>query len=193
MPRACGAPVAGGWHSIVREVVQAGPATSRARRRSRAPGERLDRFAGDDDGGRHRDAGQPLPGAEIAAQLDNVDVEGILAGMHRYATAPDGDGPAAQILASGISVPPALQAQQLRTATGGARRRFLLLLIGLLIAVLVGILVVQWVIRLGVLVVAVAIAPIAVALHGTPQTEPTAKLWWRSAARHSLQCAGRER
>ena len=57
---------------------------------------------------------------------------------------------------------------------------FLLLLIGLLIAVLVGMLLVQWIVRLGVLIVAVGIAPIALALHGTPQTEGAAKLWWRT-------------
>ncbi|GAA3387942.1 conjugal transfer protein TrbL family protein [Cryptosporangium minutisporangium] len=56
----------------------------------------------------------------------------------------------------------------------------LLLVIGLLIAILVGVLVVQWIVRLGVLVVAVGIAPIALALHGTPQTEGAAKLWWRT-------------
>lgn len=32
----------------------------------------------------------------------------------------------------------------------------------------------------GLLVVAVGIAPIALALHGTPQTEGAAKLWWRT-------------
>src|SRR6266545_2546281 len=64
--------------------------------------------------------------------------------------------------------------------TGVNAVSFLLLLIGLLIAVLVGTLVVQWIIRLGVLVVAVGIAPIALALHGTPQTEGAAKLWWRT-------------
>ena len=78
--------------------------------------------------------------------------------------------------------------QQLRSTTGTALANqtgaspagFLLLLIGLLIAVLVAMLVVQWIIRLGVLVVAVGIAPIALALHGTPQTEGAAKLWWRT-------------
>ncbi len=64
--------------------------------------------------------------------------------------------------------------------TGVSAVSFLLLLIGLLIAVLVGILVVQWIIRLGVLIVAVGISPIALALHGTPQTEGAAKLWWRT-------------
>ncbi len=78
--------------------------------------------------------------------------------------------------------------QQLRATTtaalnnqnGASPASFLLLLIGLLIAVLVAVLVVQWIIRLGVLVVAVGIAPIALALHGTPQTEGAAKLWWRT-------------
>jgi hypothetical protein len=57
---------------------------------------------------------------------------------------------------------------------------FLLLLVGVFIAVLAGILLVQWIVRLGVLVVAVGIAPVALALHGTPQTEGAAKLWWRT-------------
>jgi hypothetical protein len=57
---------------------------------------------------------------------------------------------------------------------------FLLLLVGLIIAVLVAVLIVQWIIRLGVLVVAVGVAPIALALHGTPHTEGAAKLWWRT-------------
>jgi hypothetical protein len=64
--------------------------------------------------------------------------------------------------------------------TGANAVSFLLLLIALLIAVLVGILVVQFIIRLGVLVVAVGVSPIALALHGTPQTEGAAKLWWRT-------------
>lgn len=78
--------------------------------------------------------------------------------------------------------------QQLRATTvsaldgqvGANPISFLLLLIGLLIAVLTGTLLVQWIIRLGVLVVAVGISPIAMALHGTPQTEGAAKLWWRT-------------
>lgn len=56
----------------------------------------------------------------------------------------------------------------------------LLLLIGLVIAVLAGILIVQWITRIGVLIVVVGISPIALALHGTPQTEGAAKLWWRA-------------
>jgi hypothetical protein len=64
--------------------------------------------------------------------------------------------------------------------TGSDPGGFLLILIGLVIAVLVAGLLVQWIVRLGVLIVAVGLAPIALALHGTPQTEPAAKLWWRT-------------
>ncbi|WP_246051114.1 pyruvate dehydrogenase (acetyl-transferring), homodimeric type [Nocardioides guangzhouensis] len=46
------------------------------------------------------------------AQPADVDIEGILAGMHRYSPAQAGDGPNAQILASGIAVPWALEAQE---------------------------------------------------------------------------------
>ena len=47
------------------------------------------------------------------AEPEGVDVEGILKGMYLLAPAGDGDGPRAQILASGVSVPWALKAQQL--------------------------------------------------------------------------------
>lgn len=57
---------------------------------------------------------------------------------------------------------------------------FLLLMIGLIIAVMVALLLMQWIIRTGILIVAVGVAPIALALHGTPHTEPAAKLWWRT-------------
>jgi uncharacterized membrane protein HdeD (DUF308 family) len=78
--------------------------------------------------------------------------------------------------------------QHLRTTTAAALTNqtgtspvgFLLLLIGLLIATLVAVLVVQWIVRIGLLIVAVGIAPLALALHGTPQTEGAAKLWWRT-------------
>ena len=61
---------------------------------------------------------EPIP---QPPQPDDVDVEGILAGMHRYSAAPDGDGPAAQILASGIAVPWALEAQRLLHRDWGVR------------------------------------------------------------------------
>ena len=45
------------------------------------------------------------------AEPENVDVEGILRGIHRYSRGTDGDGPKAQILASGPAMNWALEAQ----------------------------------------------------------------------------------
>lgn len=56
----------------------------------------------------------------------------------------------------------------------------LTLVIALLIAVLTGMLLVTWLVRLGVLIVLVGIAPVALACHATPYTEGAARLWWRS-------------
>ncbi len=47
------------------------------------------------------------------AEPEGVDVEGILRGIYRYSPAPDGDGPKAQLLASGVAMQWALHAQQL--------------------------------------------------------------------------------
>jgi pyruvate dehydrogenase E1 component len=47
------------------------------------------------------------------AEPDGVDVEGILAGMHLYSPAQGQGGPGAQLLASGVAVPWALEAQRL--------------------------------------------------------------------------------
>ncbi len=47
------------------------------------------------------------------AEPDDVDVDGIVAGMHLYSPAATDRGPGAQILASGIAVSWALEAQQL--------------------------------------------------------------------------------
>src|SRR5688572_30359841 len=55
------------------------------------------------------------------AQPGDVDVEGILAGMHLYAPAEDGDGPKVQLLASGIAVQWALEAQALLQRDWGVR------------------------------------------------------------------------
>jgi pyruvate dehydrogenase E1 component len=51
---------------------------------------------------------------------DGVDVDGILRGIHRIADA-DGEGPQAQILASGVGVPWALEARELLAADWGVR------------------------------------------------------------------------
>jgi pyruvate dehydrogenase E1 component len=47
------------------------------------------------------------------AEPEDLDVQGLLAGMYRYAEGPSLDGPKAQILASGVGVPWALRAQEL--------------------------------------------------------------------------------
>ncbi|MGH3623141.1 MAG: pyruvate dehydrogenase (acetyl-transferring), homodimeric type, partial [Sciscionella sp.] len=44
---------------------------------------------------------------------EDLDVDGLLRGLYRYAQAPAGDGPAAQILVSGVTMPDALRAQRL--------------------------------------------------------------------------------
>jgi pyruvate dehydrogenase E1 component len=46
------------------------------------------------------------------AEPDDVDVDGIVRGIHRISSS-EGDGPRAQLLASGVGVPWALEAQQL--------------------------------------------------------------------------------
>jgi len=46
------------------------------------------------------------------AEPEGLDVQGLLAGMYRYAPG-QGDGPKAQVLASGVAVPWALRAQEL--------------------------------------------------------------------------------
>ncbi|MBT8227134.1 MAG: hypothetical protein HKP61_23275 [Dactylosporangium sp.] len=77
------------------------------------------------------------------------------------------------------------------TVIGGAGRNaggngILLIVIGLLLAVLTGMLICAWYIRLGVLIALVAIAPAALACHGLPHTEAVAALWWRAM----LGCLG---
>jgi hypothetical protein len=67
-----------------------------------------------------------------------------------------------------------------RNALSDQTSALLLVIIGLIIAVLTGMLLVVWIIRIGVLVVLVGIAPIALACHATPFTDGAAKLWWRS-------------
>jgi len=47
------------------------------------------------------------------AEPEGVDVEGILRGLHLLAPAAEADGPRAQVLASGVAVPWALEAQRL--------------------------------------------------------------------------------
>ncbi|OXM73565.1 MULTISPECIES: pyruvate dehydrogenase (acetyl-transferring), homodimeric type [Amycolatopsis] len=55
------------------------------------------------------------------AEPANLDVEGLLKGLYRYAEAPSGDGPEAQILVSGVTMPDALKAQQMLAEEWGVR------------------------------------------------------------------------
>jgi hypothetical protein len=57
---------------------------------------------------------------------------------------------------------------------------FLLAVVGLILAGLTAMLLVTWLVRLGVLIVLVGIAPLALACHATPYTDGVARLWWRS-------------
>src|SRR5437016_1722824 len=47
------------------------------------------------------------------AEPENLDVDGLLRGLYRYSDAPSGDGPEAQILVSGVTMPDALKAQRM--------------------------------------------------------------------------------
>jgi len=52
---------------------------------------------------------------------EDVDVEGIIKGIYRYAAAPEGPGPEVQLLASGVALPWALEAQELLLKDWGVR------------------------------------------------------------------------
>jgi flagellar biosynthesis protein FliQ len=56
----------------------------------------------------------------------------------------------------------------------------LMLIIAALIVFLLASLLFGWIVRIGVLLVLVVSAPLALACHGLPQIDSVAKLWWRS-------------
>jgi hypothetical protein len=56
----------------------------------------------------------------------------------------------------------------------------LMAIIGLMIVVLMFMLVGSWLGRIGVLIILVGIAPVALACYGTPWTQGAADLWWRT-------------
>ena len=66
------------------------------------------------------------------------------------------------------------------SASGTSLTGFLLPLIILLLVVLTVGLLMTWLVRIGLLGLLTAIAPLALACHALPYTEPAAKLWWRS-------------
>ncbi|WP_020671393.1 pyruvate dehydrogenase (acetyl-transferring), homodimeric type [Amycolatopsis nigrescens] len=55
------------------------------------------------------------------AEPENLDVEGLLKGLYRYSDAPDGEGPKAQILVSGVTMPDALKAQRMLAEEWGVQ------------------------------------------------------------------------
>ena len=84
----------------------------------------IDRMYAEDNGGRDRDVvyyltvyNEPIV---QPVEPEGVDVEGILKGIYLLRPA-EGDGPRAQILASGVAVPWALEAQQLLAEDWGVR------------------------------------------------------------------------
>jgi len=72
------------------------------------------------------------------------------------------------------------------SALGSDEQAFLLVIIGLIIAVLTAMLLVVFLIRVAVLVVLVGVAPAALACHALPYTDAVARLWWRAM----LVCLG---
>ncbi|MEV6447054.1 pyruvate dehydrogenase (acetyl-transferring), homodimeric type [Amycolatopsis sp. NPDC051716] len=55
------------------------------------------------------------------AEPENLDVDGLLKGLYKYAGAPEGDGPEVQILVSGVTMPDALKAQKMLAEEWGVR------------------------------------------------------------------------
>lgn len=55
------------------------------------------------------------------AEPENLDVDGLLRGLYKYADAPSGDGPEVQILVSGVTMPDALKAQKMLAEDWGVR------------------------------------------------------------------------
>jgi hypothetical protein len=74
-------------------------------------------------------------------------------------------------------------AQLLRVLTAALNdptSALLVTLIGLVISVLVTMLLIGWIARFAALIVAVGVAPVALACHALPWTEPIAQAWWRT-------------
>ncbi|MCS7476459.1 pyruvate dehydrogenase (acetyl-transferring), homodimeric type [Umezawaea endophytica] len=55
------------------------------------------------------------------AEPEGLDVEGLLRGLYRYQAAPEGEGPRAQLLASGVAMPWAIDAQRVLAEEWGVR------------------------------------------------------------------------
>jgi hypothetical protein len=69
---------------------------------------------------------------------------------------------------------------RIAAASGDPTAGVLAVVIGLLIVVLMYTLLASWIVRIGVLIVLAAIAPVALACYCLPYTQPAAQLWWRT-------------
>jgi len=69
---------------------------------------------------------------------------------------------------------------RIAAASGDPTAGVLAVVIGLLIVVLMYTLLASWVVRIGVLIVLAAVAPVALACYCLPYTQPAAALWWRT-------------
>ena len=119
------------------------------------------------------DLGPRLVVAFVAANLAGPITRALIGGANTLTAALTGEG----IAQSGAF------RQLAHTVTAGLTdpgAAALVAVIGLIIAVLVGMLIVLWIVRLAVLVCLAGIAPAALACHSLPFTDPAAKLWWRA-------------
>jgi len=74
----------------------------------------------------------------------------------------------------------AMLSDHIAAATQDGATSFLLVLVTLLIVVLVFTLLFHWITRIGVLIILVAVAPVALACYALPQLEGAARFWWRT-------------
>jgi hypothetical protein len=71
---------------------------------------------------------------------------------------------------------------QMQPAQPNEATLLLVTVIGLLLVILFVQLLIGWITRIAVLVVLAGLAPLALACHGLPHTQPAAALWWRTLA-----------
>jgi hypothetical protein len=117
--------------------------------------------------------GPRLVVAFIAANMAGVLTRGLIGAANALTLGLTGQG-----LASGDTF-----GQLERTVTAALTNPAQMVLagvVGALVAVLAGVLLVQWLVRLAVLVCLAGIAPVALAGHASPFTDGAAKLWWRA-------------
>ncbi len=111
--------------------------------------------------------------AFVAANLSGPIVRGLISGANALTTGLTGDG-IAQSAAFGQL------ARTVAASLTDPSAALLVAVLGLIIAVLLGMLIVVWVVRLALLVCLAGAAPVALACHASPFTDPAARLWWRA-------------